>query len=330
MPPFINSFDTFHLKKMKLIAISLSMLLILGDILVTSKLQEVMFYGFAETRIMGYNGDETLTTYTTAQHIGHSILRWLSGLSYLLIMLFFYCVAFVRKNWFLKTLLLVASLSAPYYGLLSAGRTRIIYWVLFFIVSYLLFKNYLNHRAKILTNVVMSSFLFVIIGIMVSISIVRAEMQNLDAIEFFGDYAGKPILNFCWFFDEFDYHPISFYRILPIVSTIAMGRFNLLDYQYDVYNHSNMEINGFNTLLGDFFIDIGVVGMFVVSLFYFSVTQNLMRKRHFGILEICILTILLQIPLHGLFYYSLWQMESSVCSILTIAIGKLLTTRISL
>ena len=44
----------------------------------------------------------------------------------------------------------------------------------------------------------------------------------------------------------------------------------------------------------------------------------------FSLSDLLILGILYQIPLHGIFYYSLWRMESTTCVLLTILIAKFL------
>jgi len=319
--PVIGGVNKKCINRFIFIGYGISAVLLIGDVLLASKIQEVALVGFAEARVMGYNDDPTLTSFTTSQHIGHSILRWFSGLSYLLVVMFFYSMVFIRKHTLFKIILIISSLSAGYYGLCGASRTRLMYWFLFFFMSYLIFGEYLTKKGKIAIRTAIIIFASIVVSAFVLISIVRSELQGLEMDDFLTSYAGQPIVNFCTFIDGYEPPSYSVYRILPLSSTLVSGRFDLVKYRDYVYAKTGFEINGFNTMMGDFYIDTGLMGMFLVSFVFFLVAYRLMKEKTFGFNHLCLLTILLQIPLFGVFYYSLWQMESSVCSIMTLLFG---------
>lgn len=330
--PFLSRFPQIDdklsprsIRRFVFIGYSVSIVLLIGDILITSKLQEVAAVGFAEARVMGYNDDPTLTSFTFTQHIGHSILRWFSGLSYLLIIMFFYAMAFVPKKTFLKFLLAISSLSAGYFGLCSAGRTRLMYWFLFFIMAYMLFGRYLSKKSKKIIRLSIVVFASIVVAFFVLITLLRSELQGIETNDFLTAYAGQPIVNFCTYIEDLEPPSFTMYRVLPLSSTIVSGRFDLLNYQSFVYSRTGFEINGFNTMIGDFYIDTGFIGMVLISVVFCFITINLLKRRRLRFYHLGLLTILLQIPLFGIFYYSLWQMESSVCSIMTILFGIFIT-----
>lgn len=307
------------IKRFSFVGYGIVIVLLTGDALLTSKILDVAATGFAETRIQGYI--ENNMTFTMTEHIGHSILRWFSGLSYLLIIMFFYAMAFIPKHRLLKLLLIVGSLSAGYFGLCSGGRTRLMYWFLFFVIAYIIFSSYLSKKGRRVIRASIFVFSSIIATFFVIISLLRSGLQGLDTIEWLSAYAGQPIVNFCEYFDRFNHPSYTLYRVLPLTSSIIMGRFDLSSYRDYILSKTGLEINGFNTMIGDFYIDTGLLGMILISVLYYVVSQKVMKQRILNFQNLCLLTILLQIPIHGLFYYSLWQMESSVCSIMTLLFG---------
>ncbi len=321
----VESTNSKFIRRFCLLGYVVSGVLLIGSLFLLSKIQEVFAYGLVNSRISMYRGVEIFNSYSTKEHIGHSILKWLCGLSYSVMILFFYAASFIRKKVLLKSLLILSSLSATYLGLLVGGRTNLIYWVLFFIFCVIIFSPYLPKKSKrlifltslVLFSLIGSYFIFITIG--------RAEYgHGGEAGLFLITYIGQPYLNFCYFLDNLHYHPYTLYRIFPLTSTTLLGRFNLADYRDLIEANSQMDIGIFYTLLGDFFVDVGLVGMLIYSIAYYVVAKRVMKRRVFNLSNLLIVGMLYQIPLHGIFYYSFWKIESSVCVLLTVLMSKYL------
>ncbi|MEA4821998.1 MAG: hypothetical protein VB122_07245, partial [Erysipelotrichales bacterium] len=57
---------------------------------------------------------------------------------------------------------------------------------------------------------------------------------------------------------------------------------------------------------------------------YFLISRRFLRRNSLSLSNLLILGIIYQIPLHGVFYYSFWTKESSVCIIITLILAKYL------
>jgi oligosaccharide repeat unit polymerase len=305
-----------------IVGYGLSIILIIGCLLLLPKIQETIAYGLVESRQSMYRGEDSFMPYTLTEHIGHSTVKWLGGLSYSILIMFFYALAFIKNKILLKALLILSSLSATYWGLLVGGRTNLIYWVLFFLFCLILFWPYLSKKSKRIIFIVSIVFFSIIGSYFIFISIERAERgHGGETGNFLKLYAGQSYLNFCYFYENMNYHPYSLYRIFPLTSNLLLERFDLREYRDLIYSNSKMDIGLFYTLLGDLYVDVGLIGMFIYSIIYFLITKRVMKRKRFTLSNLLILGVLYQIPLHGIFYYSLWKMESSACIIITILIA---------
>ncbi|WP_159730216.1 O-antigen polymerase [Sphingobacterium sp. 18053] len=319
--------NTVFLRRFILVGRCLSIILIIGCIFLVTKIKEALAFGLVDTRIAMYKDESVFTSYNVIEHIGHSLLKWLGGLCYTVLIMFFYAYSFIKKERTLKVLLLISSLSAIYLGLLVGGRTNLMYWVLTFIFCLVLFWSHLSKRKKKLITIVSLVTLGLLASYLIFISIGRAAVAHGGETEnFLITYAGQSYLNFCYFFENLDFHQYTSYRIFPLTSSLLFGSFDLNEYRDLILYKTGMNIGIFYTFLGDIFVDTGLGGMLLYSIVYFLIARRFMGKKLFTLSDLLILGVLYQIPLHGLFYYSFWKTESSVSIILIILISKYLQT----
>lgn len=323
----VQTNNVVFLRRFSIVGKILSLILLIGCLCLLTKIREAFAYGLVDTRVAMYSDENIFTSYTPIEHIGHSILRWLSGLCYTVLIMFFYAYSFINKQRLLKALLLISSLSAVYLGLMVGGRTNLMYWILFFIFCLVLFWPHFSSYKKRTITILSLTTLGLLIGYMIFITIGRAAVAHGgDTENFLVTYAGQSYLNFCYFFENLDFHAYSLRRIFPLSSTILNGRFDLNEYRDMIMYKTGMNIGIFYTFLGDIFVDTGLLGMFMYTIFYFTLARRAMRRKVFTLSNLLILGVLYQIPLHGLFYYSFWKMESSACIILIILISTYLRT----
>ena len=236
----------------------------------------------------------------------------------MLVMLFFYSMAFIKGKLYFKILLMVASLTAPYMGILDGGRTNMIYWLLFAVVSFVIFRPYLNFGKSLKTYLLLAIPIVIIGALFIMASVDRFENREGGTEGGLVSYAGQSFVNFGDFIEHFDGPTYTLKRIFPRLSTLFSKPFNLEEYRNYVMNRSHMDIGIFYTLLGDLYVDIGLIGMFIYVLLYRRICKGAFRKSSFGVSDIILLSLLLQIPVHGLFYYSLWTIKASNTIIITI------------
>jgi hypothetical protein len=130
-------------------------------------------------------------------------------------------------------------------------------------------------------------------------------------------------LRFNDFFVSFADDNFTVARIFPVVHDL----FSSSKFDIDAYRRSlTMDIGTFYSFLGDLFVDIGVWGTVIYLLIYsiiFSVTQKTKVNSAKCFHQVLIFFMLFQIPLNGLFFYSLWNKTASIATAGTIILSIL-------
>lgn len=310
----------------------ISILLIASSLMLVTKMQEAFMYGLVEVRMDMYSGYNPISSYTMVEHIGHSILRWFGGLGYCLLIMFFYALAYIPGYRMFKILLIVSSLSVAYLGMLNGGRTHLLYWVLFFIFSFCVFFNVIPKKEKYWTLLVAIVPIFVLLSLyFVNVSIGRADAAHTETNNMLFDYMGKPYINFCYYYDNIDYHHYTLMRIFPLSNSIIGSNMDLAQYRELIENRTGLYIGTFFTFMGDIYIDIGLIGLLLYIVVVFVVIGNkLCKKKYVTISDILLMGIFARIIVHGLFYYSMYQKETTISLVLTVVLALILAPRSSI
>lgn len=308
----------------------LSFVFLLSITALSTKVVEAFSYGLLDVRTEMYRGKDALSGYTTIEHIGHSSLRWIGGLSYSLILMFFYALAYIRGYSVLKLLLILSSLGAAYLGMLNGGRTHLMYWILFFLFSFFVFYHKIPKRSHVNWFCFMLlPIIYFIYAYFVQVSILRASAETLETEIMVNSYMGQSYPNFCRFINELDFHPYTLHRIFPLTSSLLGIYPDLASYREVIEIKSGgMDIGLFYTFMGDIYVDVGLIGLFVFVFVLFGIIGNkVCKRREISFSQLLIIGIFARILLHGLFYYSMYQRETSVSVILTLLLAYYLKPR---
>ena len=300
------------------IGYTISIILIIMMIMVAPAISNAFEIGLDDVRSSMYAGESEVFSSSITERLGRYTLKWMANLSYPMLIMFFYSACFLRGYTWLKVLLFIASLSRVFFTMSVGSRSSVIYYLLFFIVCLILFYPYLNRKTKALTFSLASVFLTLVVGYFILVSILRAEQTGNSYLL---RYAGQSYANFCDYYDNMNWHAYTLRRILPLSSYLMDGQWSLSEYDIAVLNKTGMEMGLFSTMMGTIFIDLGIIGLLVYSLIYNRIAKYVMKSKTFDITQLLWLGIIIQVPLHGVFYYSLHTVEASSAIIMTLLIG---------
>ena len=317
--PEIKS-DTNPLKVHKLISVCkiTSYVLIFLSIVIIPVIISAMHTDFNELREGSFSYSGNFIT-----SIGLRYLGTFAHLSYAMMVVFFYLFTFFDGYKKEKCLFFIASMSAPYNGMLYGGRTQMIYWLLAVGFNLILFHKYLSAKKK----KVLYMFLLIIVSIVfvyiVAATISRFADSKAGVNGSLLSYIGQPYINFCNFYENYPtVQNISLCRIFPFTNYLLNGPFDLQKYRVDIFTRSGMDIGIFYTMLGDFLVDIGVKGIYVYAIVYAFLSYLITRKKSLYIYDLLILSLLFMIPLQGVFYYSYWQMPVTFCASVVLVFSR--------
>lgn len=297
---------------------TISIILILMMMVISPAITNAFDIGLEDVRSDMYAGESEIFSASITERFGRYMLKWMANLSYPMLIMFFYSTCFLRGYTWLKVLLFVSSISRIFFTMSVGSRSSVIYYLLFFIVCLILFYPYLNRKTKALMFSLASVFLTLIIGYFIMVSTMRSARTGNDYLL---RYAGQSYANFCDYFDNMNWHAYTLRRVLPLSSYLLGGKWSLAEYDIEVYNKTGMELGQFSTMMGTILIDLSIIGLIVYSLLYNRIANYVMKVKTFDITQLLWLGIIIQVPLHGVFYYSLHTVEASAAIIMTLLIG---------
>ncbi len=290
---------------------------LLAVVLVIKATVFVLGYDPKALRETGVRGVYALST---LESLGTWLLGHFSDFYLLLLVFFFYSRTYLKNSFWFNLLLLLSSMATIVNGFLSGGRTQLIYWLLAFIACFLYFKKDMQPRDK--RRLTLGAIIIVGLMVVYMTVVTIARFNNIfsdatDYAEAFSllDYSGQSFLNFNDFFTNFDEQRYTFARIFPFLHDwFAIDNFDLAVYKRSI----KMDIGVFSTFLGDFYIDLGIWGIIIYTIIYlaiyiFSQVSKIHQSKK--IQHIIMLFLLYQVPLNGVFYYSLYNKTASIAVI---------------
>lgn len=306
------------------IGYTISIILIFMMVAIAPAISNAFDLGLEDVRSDMYAGESEVFSASITERLGRYMLKWMANFCYPLLFMFFYSACFLRGHTLLKVLLYISSLSRVFFTMSIGSRSSVIYYLLFFIVCIILFYPYLNRKTKILTFSFASVFLAIIIGYFILVSNLRTAYTGNNYLL---RYAGQSFANFCDYYDNLNWHAYTLRRVLPLSSYLLSGKWSLAEYDIEVLDKTGMELGLFSTMMGTILIDLGIVGLLVYSLIYNRIANYVMKVRSFDITQLLWLCVIIQVPLHGVFYYSFHTVEASAAIIMTLLIGHHLRTK---
>lgn len=252
-------------------------------------------------------------SYVTAGPL-NIFLNFTSQFYPIVILFYFYSIAFLEKSKFFNRMLLFSSTAYIVNVLSGVGRDGVVLWLMSFLFSYVLFKkNLLYLQKKKIKKLFWSMF---IIGMLffVSITISRFFLVSDSSGEGFYSiigYSGEQFSNFNNLFNRIP-HPEkygSFIDLFPIFNLFESKHsdFNFLEQWENNKLYLGLDPNVFSSYIGSFYLKIGAFGTFVLSLFAFLAGLYFVSKgkQTIDFSLLLLITLYSQIPLHGFFYYKL-------------------------
>ena len=217
--------------------------------------------------------------------------------------------------------------------MIGIDRSNVTYWIISLVGCYLLFKPYIGAKMKkrtlfyglILLGVFMS-YLWMVTSSRFSFSSSYDNSQSSII-----DYLGKPFVNFCFFYENFE-TPFPYFGIIfPFMSNTVMGEFaNTVDWQARVSIMTNVSVGTFYTFLGAIKIALGKAGMYTY-LFVVTIGGYIMlkpkNKECLSLSEIYIYFLLASIPMLGLFGHFYSSGTKTFCAIFFLIVTNLLSKR---
>ncbi len=227
----------------------------------------------------------------------------LGGGSLFMLIFFFYSVTFLNKSKLFNFLLFLSTLASIYTGIATATRTTVFYWFLMFFFCFMLFRKYMKKKTIKGIYLILLFFGSLMIFYFIIVSISRfSEFTGGTQGGILG-YAGQPYLEFSNLWETVPSGFRSVKNIFPWGNLLLWHQTSGGAQASEIMGYP---INGFNTIMGVFFLDFGKLLSLVVLFLFYSVIRHFVALKgnmNFSLSSSISVFLFAIIPLTGIFNY---------------------------
>lgn len=267
------------------------------------------FEDMAVLRNEAVNGDIGVTSYGGLLKYLSMVVSIMATASYLMILLFFISVIYLKNKWYINLMILAGSLTSVLQGFLDVSRSSIIYFVIFLGLSLSLFWKKLSTKHKTYITPVLIALLLGMGTYFMAVTNDRFSENNDYGGTSGGliSYAGMPYKNFCYFFDNY-HNPtgISTRFLLPATNYIFNDFKGGTQREVEMEKITNFNTYAFMTYLGSFIMDCNQFAPFIYILIYLyllHIVKFRLRKGRLTESWVIFMFVMISIPAIGCITY---------------------------
>lgn len=220
--------------------------------------------------------------------------------------MYFYSICFLNKSTLYNILLLFASLTIPLLAIQTVDRTEFVFYAQMFLFSFLLFKKFMGRSQYKQLKLVLIPLAFMFIVYIAMVTIARFGEKDSGAWGGALQYAGQGYLNFCYFYENANPNIQYTDRMFPMYNHIVNGIDSNPELRDEKSMYHGFFISVFATFIGDFLLDVGLVGTIVWVVAFFILCVTFFPRSNDMVVslgQLFFVFIMGGIPVFGVFYY---------------------------
>ena len=263
-----------------------------------------------------------LTKYPWFIEIFLYVARMLSPFSMIMVFIFFYGLAFLKKSWGVNLMALTGSFSSILIGILNIDRSKIFFWAIIFGLCAVMFWNHIEKKRKKTLYYVLALFGSIMAFYFIIVTIGRYGDSDVGTGGSLISYAGQPYYYFCYFWENFNNTDgVTLKYLFPSFHHFILNDFDgSLALQQELTTKTGIFTGQFYTLLGDFIISDGKVGPFIITLVYLFLSVLIYRRKgnRCSFERYFVVYLLMLIPTTGIisYYYANFAVTFSLITVL--------------
>lgn len=240
----------------------------------------------------------------------------------IILVFYFFSITNLQYSKFYNNLLLFSSTAYIINVLASIGRDGFVLWSMSYIFAFILFYNYLSHEQIKKQKLLFKRILLLFMLFFIPITLARFFMNGFkDGILSVFSYFGQQFGNFNNIYNRvnIDLIGVDVSDILPILVK-KQNEINIITEQRSFYDLFGVDKFVFATFIASFYLGIGPLLTLIWGGVHAILNSLLIKVRKvISLGTVLYLTLLAQLPLHGIFYYKLGYTISNlyvICVIL--------------
>ncbi|WP_455509212.1 hypothetical protein, partial [Butyricimonas paravirosa] len=246
---------------------------------------------------------------------------------------YFFSITNLHYSKLYNNLLLFSSTAYIVNVLASVGRDGFVLWSMSYIFAFMLFYKYLSVEQIKIQKSLFKKLLFIFLLFFIPITVARFFMNGFkDGILAMFSYFGQQFGNFNNLYNKVDFNllNIDLSTIFPFLQNEQLVS-DIITEQRNFYNQFGVDKFVFATFIGSFCVGIGPLLTLVWASGHAVLNSILINnKKNVRLGCVLYITLLSQIPLHGIFYYKLGYSVSNVYVICMILLSILFSYNVKI
>jgi hypothetical protein len=225
--------------------------------------------------------------------------------------LYFYSLAFLKKNKLFNLGILLLSLTSVVLSIATFDRSKMAYWILSFVALTVFFWPILTTKRKRELRFSFLTFISISALYLSYITAARYGEHEFGAVLSVVVYLGQPLNNFCLFYEELIFQGLNFLYVFPTVGFFL----DSLEIHSLVKRDYAIDVNVFASFSGMLIKEIGVLNTILYCCIYGAVSSLIFKKLpRYNLLKMFLVIAIFYVPFLGIFglYYSSLERELSV------------------
>ena len=199
-------------------------------------------------------GDESVVGLSGLPLFLYNKWRFFGTASIYLCFYFFYSITFSKKSWIYNISILFGSMSCIYDGILHVDRSATIYWMMYFMLCFVLFRRFMSSSIQKRMFYSFGTILFAVIAYVIFINISRFSESGGD---FAISYLGQSYINFSTFYQKLHLAHYSIANNFPFLNSILTPEMTRDSWNLLIEGKTGINTMVFSTFIGDMMAFIG-------------------------------------------------------------------------
>lgn len=301
---------------------SRSTLNVMAVVIIALSLFSIFYYSSTVSNIFSMNlGDARTDLYLGEEYVEAGLVNTIASVSaslYVFALILFFAFLTIPSSKFVRTLLLISSLSEPLHILAYVGRDGIVFWLFSFVFLYAIFRNYMEPASKSFLKkiFIVAGGILIIPFMLITISRFGDGGNSQGAFDSIINYWGQGYIQGTLFMG-IDNKPCThgssfplFYEITGISKPVSMGMTQIGEWRSWF----------FGTIVTSLVENLGMVGFFlstfVMIIVFFGVMK--IKSGHLQFYQLLFYILYFQIMSQGVFYFKQYTRGGNLFILLTL------------
>ena len=296
---------------------------VMATVIIVLSIYSLIYYSSTVSTIFTMDlGDARTDLYLGEEYVEAGLMNTIASVSaslYVFALLLFFIFLTIPSSKFVRTLLLISSLSEPLHILAYVGRDGVVFWLFSFVFLYTIFRNYMEPASKSFLKkiFIVAGVILIIPFMLITISRFGDGGNNQGAFDSIINYWGQGYIQGTLYMGIENKPPIShgssfplFYELTGISKPVSLGMTQIGEWRSWF----------FGTIVTSLMRNFGHVGFWIIVVVTLALFFGIMKIKsgRLQFHQLIFYILYFQIMSQGVFYFKQYTRGGNLFILLTL------------